>query len=141
MSHGDATGLYDRNGEMIRIGDRIRFFPCPAGDDGCIWDGTVTYEDGVVTASAESRNQVANPRGWDRSYDWIYSRSAIDDLYIDCRAWDKARQPLTMIHSGFGYSHVEFEEHYRPIARKFGWGKRYLNVEVLHGEENAQSIE
>ena len=132
------SGLYDITGKEIQIGDRIRFYPCKAtkaSNDGCIWDGTVTFEDGVFTVSISDPKQVQNPKEWKQRYDWIKSRWWSTTVgYGEWGTWDCPRAPLTKIQKGFGSGQENFEKFYKPLADKIGWEKRILNVKIVRGQ-------
>lgn len=129
------SGLFDITGKEIRVGDRLRFLPCKAtkaANDGCIWDGTVTFEDGMFTISTLDAEQVKNPKKWDQKHDWIKSRwwgSTVG--YGEFGSWNCPRRPLTEIQNGFGSRQEDFEKIYKPLAEKVGWGKRILNVKII----------
>jgi hypothetical protein len=132
---GIFSDLFDRLGKKIFTGDRLRFFPClatKADNDGCIWEADVSFEEGVFTINMLTVSQVQNPRDWCQEHDWVKSRNL---NYIagwgEYGAWNVPRKSLTEIHTGFGNSRENLETLYKPIAEKVGWGKRFLNVEVV----------
>lgn len=132
---GFPTGIYDRTGKQINVGDRLRFYPCeatPATNDGCIWDGTVTFEDGVFTVSIQDAAQYQNPTKWEMKHDWIKSRhwSCIVG-YGEFGTWNVHRKSLCHIDNGFGSNQEHYERLYKPLAEKIGYGKRFINAEIL----------
>ena len=141
------TALYDRNGKEIFEMDRLRFFKCPATPASeiseSIWDATVIFEDGVWTIDILTPKQVENPKNWTQTHDWIKSRSWSTLVgYGEYGNWNVPRQPLTKIDNGFGSNQEAFEKHYKPIAEKIGFGKRFLNAEVIGNKfENPELLE
>ena len=117
------SGLRDRNGKRIHCRDRLRFFY----RDGCIWDGTVTFEDGVYTVSIQNATQIANPRTWEHMFNWVASRNwACLVGYGEMGTWNVPRAPLTKIVEGWAtYEDV------KVLYEKYGYTDgRILQVEV-----------
>ena len=129
MEHGDWTGLRDQNGRRINVGDRLRFHLY----DGCAWDGTVTFEDGVSTVSILDAAQVANPTKWDRPHDWIKSRNWSCTVgYGEYGDWNVPRTPLTRIADGWR----DYEKELQPLYEKHGiLGGRIIKAEVISTPE------
>jgi hypothetical protein len=131
----ESTGVYDKQGELIFVNDRLRFFSSPAHTchTGNIWDATVIFEDGVYTVDILSAKQVKNPKDWDMQHDWVKSRSwACLVGYGEYGTWNVPRKCLADISTGFGSKHPEdFESYYKPMAEKYGYGKRYINALII----------
>ena len=125
---GSPTRLYDKNGVQILFGSRVRF----EGNDGCLWDSTIVFEDGVPTVSILSVTQIENPRDWDKDYDWIRSRwwSTLVG-YGEFGSWNCPRSSLVQICKGFGSTQDDYKKRYKPMCEEYGYGKRYINAEVL----------
>lgn len=127
--------LYDIDGNEIELGDRLRFLPCTATssyNDGCIWDGTVVFEDGTYTIRISDAEQVSNPDNWDQEYDWIKSRWWSTTVgYGEYGIWNCPRKPLTQIENGFGHTQEDYAKFYKPLLEKFGREKRILNVRII----------
>jgi hypothetical protein len=119
------TGLRDQNGVRINIGDRVRFHHY----DGCVWDGTVTFEDGVATIDVTNAAQVTNPKSWDQMHDWIKSRWWSTMVgYGEYGAWNCPRRPLTQIADNWRDYDVELQ----PLYEKHGFGAgRIIKAEVI----------
>lgn len=124
------TMLLDKNGVAIKIGDRIRIPYC----GGCLWDGTVTFEDGVVTVSILDAEQFKNPDKWNQPHDWVKSRSwACVVGYGEYGSWNCPRRPIvSMAENWKSYDDV------RPLYEKYGYAKRIINVEVLNVKTEPQ---
>lgn len=133
---GFFTGLYDVDGNMIKVGDRLLFLKCPADnrDFYGLWKANVVFADGVFTIDDyKGVEQVRNPKDWKYGHNWVESRGwAVTVGYGEYGTWNVYRKPLTEIQTGFGRSQEHFEKYYRPLAEKIGWSKRFINVRVVN---------
>jgi hypothetical protein len=94
----------------------------------------------MFTVSITDAEQVKNPKNWNQEHDWIKSRWWSATVgYGEWGTWNCPRRPLTEIENGFGSTQEDFENIYKPLAEKFGWGKRILNVKIL--KKAAASLE
>ncbi len=87
-----VTGLVDRAGTQIRVGDSIELV---ASHDGAVIRATVVFRDGVVTVDQGHAVQVRNPDRWDMQHDWVESRWWGDSPGLAARA-------LTVLQYGAG---------------------------------------
>jgi hypothetical protein len=90
--------LRDITGREIMVGDWVRF----EYNDGCSWEGQVTFEDGLFTVSILGARQVRNPDRWDRKHDWIRSRSWSCIVgYGEYGSWNCPRRAITSFAESF----------------------------------------
>lgn len=131
------SGLFDVNGNEIKVGDRILFLRNPVAirDMDGLWEANVVFMDGVFTIDVYNDvEQVENPENWEMSHDWIDSRGwAVSVGFGEYGTWNVSRKPLTEIQKGFGNTTEHFDKYYRPLKEKIGWesNKRIINVEIV----------
>lgn len=66
---GQFTGLYDKNGNRIFVGDILEF-----NDTDGIWRAPVVFERGLFGLDVYHATQVENPKDWSASYDVVRTR-------------------------------------------------------------------
>ena len=120
-----GTKLRDQNGIPISVLDRLRFYYY----DGCVWDGTVIFEDGMATIDISTPSQVSNPLKWDMPHEWIKSRSwACIVGYGEYGTWSCPRRPLTQIAEGWR----DYDGELKPLYEKHGHlGGRIIKAEII----------
>lgn len=119
------TGLRDKNGRAIELGQRVKF----VHRDGASWSGIVTFEDGVVTVNYYKGVQhISNPRSWNHSHDWVSSRNWSSLVgYPELGMWDCWRRPLTDIAERWSTP-----EEVLDLYKKYGYyGDRIIDCEIL----------
>ena len=66
---GQFTGLYDKNGNRIFVGDILEF-----NDTDGIWRAPVVFERGLFGLDVYHVTQVENPKDWSAPYDVVRTR-------------------------------------------------------------------
>lgn len=121
MKNGQETGLYDKKGQPIHIGDWVEV---KDGCKGVKWKSEVIFTDGMVTIKTHNAVQVSdNPHDWNHEHDWIDSLWwSLEVGYPEKGRFFTLRKPLAKI---AGLLPVETQ---RKLADKHGHGKRFISA-------------